>query len=231
MSIFDKIHDELFESDPKTKQVVKPVTVPPIATSPSPITPYNFGTDTAPVVGGAPAAPVYAPSTGGTINPDAMKAVTDGVFVPINGRPSRYVIFSKIYETVGHNPQTALMTMQAMDPSITAKTILDDISSHLSLLDQVTASAEATFIRVATERLGGADQKIKELTTLNEQAQAEIARHQKETGERIGQISQLQNERATDEAQIGQAKAAAIAAEGVVKSQLLTAQTILSTIQ
>ena len=150
----------------------------------------------------------------------AMALINSKVF----GQASSYTIFQKMWETLGKPTDftVALKALQVTNPAITPVAVLADIQKHLAALDAAEKAAEADFKAAADQRLGAKDAEIKRLTDLNEQAKAEIERHTKETGERIGQIAQLTQDRATDEQKIASTKAKTLAAEAVVRTQLQT---------
>jgi chromosome segregation ATPase len=101
---------------------------------------------------------------------------------------------------------------------------------HLQRLDGVAAKAATDFEAAAQERLGGADAQLTQLQQANDAATAEIARHQKESAERMTQMAQIQQQRATDEQAIGRAKAKTEAASASVKQTLMSMQAMLSSL-
>ena len=207
-SLADKIKSELFEETiPTAKTAVEPEKVV------SGTTPYTFGTGAVPPPVGSNPEPV---------DDKILAVINDGVFTDIDGRTSRFLMFQKMFETLGRpiDPTIALKALQVNDPSFTPANILQDILAHQKLLDAVTAKADQDIREAATERLGGADAKIKQLQEANQQAQAEIERHQKETSERIGKIAECQTQRATDEAAISRAKSRTDSAASSVRAQL-----------
>lgn len=205
-SLADKIKSELFEETIPTAKEPEPEKVV------SGTTPYTFGTDTVPPLGSNPE----------PVDDKILAVINDGVFTDIDGRTSRFLMFQKMFETLGRpiDPTIALKALQVNDPSFTPANILQDILAHQKLLDAVTATADQDIQEAATERLGGADAKIKQLQEANQQAQAEIERHQKETSERIGKIAECQTQRATDEAAISRAKSRTDSAASSVRAQL-----------
>ena len=205
-SLADKIKSELFEETITTAKAPEPEKVV------SGTTPYTFGTGAVPPVGSNPE----------PVDDKILAVINDRVFTDIDGRTSRFLMFQKMFETLGRpiDPTIALKALQVNDPSFTPANILQDILTHQKLLDAVTATADKDIQEAATERLGGADAKIKQLQEANQQAQAEIERHQKETSERIGKIAECQTQRATDEAAISRAKSRTDSAASSVRAQL-----------
>lgn len=209
---------------PKSASIPAPPFVAPVAPVTSPSTgtmPYTFGTTPLSTLPGA----------GGPepIDEAALAAVNDGVF---GSASSHYTQFVNVWTTLGRpgDISTVLKTMQAMDRSLTAAVILADINNHLSRLDAVSQSASGEFDKAAQEKLGGADATLAQLNQQNETAQAEIARHQKETGERMAQIAAVTQQRAADDAAISRAKARTEAAAASVKQQLVSMQAMLSSL-
>jgi hypothetical protein len=221
----DRIKHELMEDDGATESAGKtltsgtPVAAPSTAPIIAPTMPYTFGVT--PAAGPEPA------------DAETLKLVTDGVFGSnLNGHPSRYLMFKKMYEALGKpaNPGIALTALQVSDSSITPGGIAEDIQSHLTLLDGVGKQADSDLQAAATQKLGEADDKIKSLSEQNEVAKSEIERHQHETNDRIGQIAQLQADRANSVAAIARANARADSAEASVRSELQAMQQLFSSI-
>jgi hypothetical protein len=218
---------ELFEDDGKGAVQTPKVTAPPTPT-PSAIvsgtTPYTFGmTGSDPALSTIPGAPE-------PLNQDAVNAISSAVFVDLPTGKSRYLTYQNMAAALGH-PSDASVPLKALrvsDPNISVAAIATDINAHLALLEQVTAKAEADFVAAAQDKLGNADKQIQALNDANANAQSEIARHQKETTDRIAQITQLQQQRAADEVAINRARSQTQAAEAAVKTSLLSAQQIFA---
>jgi hypothetical protein len=221
-SIMSELMDDDGKGDDKSKAAPAQASAPAPAPIIAPTMPYTFGTTAAGAT--APGPGIMMPEP---LDEKAVAAVNDGVY---GGSESHYVHFVKVWQTLGSpvDPTIALKTMQAMDPNITAQAILTDINGHLARLDKVAADAEGAFQAAAQERLGSADQTLAQLQSDNEKAAAEITRHQQETADRIAQITQVTQQRATDEGAIAAAKRKTEAAEAAVKQQLMNMQTLFS---
>jgi len=224
----ESIAHELFEDDGKTpaaKPTATPAPAPMAPPAPTGTMPYTFGTGSDPALSSIPGAAE-------PLNADAVKAISDAVFVDLPTGKSKYLTYQNMATALGHpaDPSVPLKALQVSDPNISVAAIATDINAHLALLDQITAKAEADFAAAAAEKLGGADKQIQALNDANANAQAEIARHQQETTDRIAQIAQLQQQRAADEVAINRAKAQTQAAEAAVKTSLLGAQQVFANI-
>jgi hypothetical protein len=234
-NLADKISHELLEDDgsaPKSTSAATAAPAPAPAPAPTSYMPGVSGPAPTVASGTMP----YTFGTGGVtgapepLDPKALEAVQAGVFTNIGNQPSRYLLFMKMYENLGKPADLTvpLHALQVMDPSLTAAAILQDIQAHLKMLDDVETKAGTDLDGAASDVLGGADKQIADLQAANVNAQSEIERHQKEMAERIGQITQLQTQRANDDANISRAKAHTAAAVSVVRSQLQSMQTTFS---
>lgn len=225
----ESLAHELFEDDGKAAKPAPTATPAPTPVAPPPVisgtTPYTFGTGADPALSSIPGAPE-------PLNEDAVKAISSAVFVDLPTGKSRYLTYQNMATALGHpaDPSVPLKALQVSDPSMSVGAIATDINAHLTLLDQVTAKAEADFAAAAQDKLGGADKQIQALNDANANAQAEIARHQQETTDRIAQIAQLQQQRSADEVAINRARAQTQAAEAAVKTSLLSAQQVFANI-
>lgn len=225
----ERLAHELFEDDGKTSSAKPTVTSSPAAAAPPPpltgTMPYTFGTGADPALSSIPGAPE-------PLNEDAVKAISGAVFVDLPTGKSRYLTYQNMSTALGHpaDPSVPLKALQVSDPTMSVGAIATDINAHLSLLEQVTAKAESDFASAAQDKLGGADAAIQKLNDANANAQAEIARHQQETTDRIAQIAQLQQQRSADEVAINRARAQTQAAEAAVKTSLLAAQQVFANI-
>lgn len=196
--------------------------------------PYPFGTSAAgsttpPPMLGMPGAPE-------PLDPKVVEMVSSGVFTDVvdggKARPSRYMLFSKMWQTLG-SPADANIPLNAMkvtDPSMTGGAVLQDIDAHLALLDGVAANANAEIDGVAATKIGGADQKLQAIQQANEAALREIERHQKEISERSAEAATLQGQRAADEASINRAKAKTAAAVESIRAQLQGARNLFASL-
>ena len=229
--LVDAAKAELFESDdgakaapqsdapsPAPQTVAAAAAPPPVASG---TIPYTFGT--------TPAVPE-------PLDPKVVEMVSSSVFVDLTEgtkvRPSRYMLFSKMWQTLG-NPADAripLAAMQVSDPTISGGAILQDIDAHLTLLDVCEASANTELDGAAGSKLGGADQELLSIQQANEAALREIERHQKEIAERSARASTIQTQRATDEANITRAKARTKAAVDSIRAQLQGARALFASI-
>ena len=210
---------ELFTDDDaaKTEEAAPPLPVSAPATPPvgGYVPPASFG----------PSATVPVADAG--VDAAALKMVKDNVYVDVGGHPSRFVKFLKMMQALG-KPQDALRALQVADESITTASILDDISSHLALLDQCNKTATAQFDAASAERLGGRDKEISSLQADNQNAAKEIERHQKETSDRNDKIASLQQARSEDEAKITAARQREAGAEAAVRNELQSMQQLFS---
>lgn len=231
--------DELMDDDGKktTADAPAPAATAAPAPAPSGTMPYPFGTTpSAAPAPSAAGAPTFAPGVPEPIDPKVLDMVSSGVFIDITdgtkSRPSRYMLFSKMWETLGR-PQNAMQPLSAMqvsDPTMTAGAVLQDIDAHLSMLDGVAASAESDFEAAAATKLGGADSQLTTLQQANEAAVREIERHQKEITERSAQAAAIQTQRQLDEAAIANAKAKTAAAVDSVRTQLTGARNLFASL-
>lgn len=220
---------ELFESEgaaaseaPAAAPAPAPATVAQAAApaaAPSGTMPYPFGT--------TPAVPE-------PLDPKVVEMVSSSVFVDLTEgtktRPSRYMIFSRMWETLGRpaDARVPLGAMQVSDPTISGGAILQDIDAHLVLLDVCESSANAELDGAAGNKLGGADQELLSIQQANEAALREIERHQKEIAERSARASTIQQQRGTDEANINRAKARTKAAVDSIRAQLQGARAMFA---
>lgn len=207
-----------------------------------PFTPFGgqSATFSAPVpTGAAPVPPLpgqapvsYAPPIGGLSaepDPEALTAVQNAVYVPINGQPSNYMRFLEMHAALGNPADTnlALRALAAGDkttPEALANAVARDVSEHLGLLESFRASVDADFASEIETRLGSKDAEVAELQRLNEVAAGEIKRHTEEIQARTQDIARLQVERTEQEAAIGRGKARMDTAEDHVQNDLIRAQ-------
>lgn len=183
-----------------------------------------------------PPASMAMPGAPEPVDPKVLEMVTSGVFVDImdgtKARPSRYMLFSKMWETLGRpaDANVPLNAMKVTDPSMTGGAVLQDIDAHIELLNGVSSSAEAEYDGIAAQKLGTADQRLNEIQKANEAALREIERHQKEIGERSAEAAALQAQRTQDEASITRAKAKVAAAVETVRTQLTGARNLFASL-
>ncbi len=228
--IMDAVKSELMDGDEAKAAPVaadpNPAPAPTTASvaaapAPSGTMPYSFGT--------SPAIPE-------PLDPKVVEMVSGSVFVDLTegtrSRPSRYMLFSKMWQTLGSpaDARVPLAALQVNDQSITGGSVLQDIDAHLELLDGVEASANAELDGAAGNKLGGADQELLSIQQANEAAMREIERHQKEIAERSARASTIQTQRATDEANINRAKARTKAAVDSIRAQLQGARALFASI-
>lgn len=159
---------------------------------------------------------------------EAVDMVSQQVLVDmVKGHKSRYLSFVRLFDKLA--PQipnetaratAAVSAMQAMDDTITAQAIMEDINAHLGLLDSVHASADHDAQTALQSMVGAKESEIADLQSQNQKATEEIARHQSEISQRNTRIAAAQQERADAEAKIARAKGRADAAELTLRTQL-----------
>ncbi|MDB5189649.1 MAG: hypothetical protein JWL82_606 [Parcubacteria group bacterium] len=160
------------------------------------------------------------PST--SIDPDMLARVHQKVF----NVPSQVTTFIKMYEVLG-KPQdisTVLNALQVSQPGLTGQVILQDLKTHLDLVDEASRDFDEEMVEESTTRLGGRDTEINDLNAKNTAATAEIARHQREITERTTRVSVLTQERVGEQDALARTKQRFASAEASVRSELLALQ-------
>lgn len=226
--IFGRILDEISEPDPGEKKAAPEASATPaapIAPPPATIMPPAA----APVFQAATAATGAA----GVPDEETLNVIRQSVFAPqVNGRASLYLEFSATWDALSRPAYAdpVFKVMKVHNPTLSAQDILNDVQAHATLLDQTVQRAGADFDTARSQRLGSIDAHVKELTDANENAAAEIARHQSETAKRQVEITQALQDRVGEDAKINAAQLRTEAAEQVVRLELQGIQQLVSAI-
>ena len=211
-SFLDRVKAEMFEEDtPTTKPVAAPA--PVVAVSPAPVA--------------YPTGQIYmsTPTSGSvaSVDPEALSLINNEVMVEtINGHPSAYMKFMKFWDAL-NRPQdisVVLNVMKVSDPVVTFEAIGADLTEHLKLLDKTVAEANAEIDKADNAATNEVQSKIASLNSLNEQAAAEIARHQSETLTRSSELASLQDQQNTMKSKFNTARQRTTMAQASVRADL-----------
>ena len=158
-------------------------------------------------------------------NPEAVKVVQDAVYTAIGDRPSRFLPFLKMHERLGRPADITVVieALQITDAGFTLDAVASDARSHLELLEKFCGEVDADFANETNTRIGSRDGMIADLQKQNDNAAAEIQRHQTESAERLANIQVLQAEKAQNTAELAHAKQTMDTAEDYVRASLNSA--------
>ena len=178
--------------------------IPPAASYiPQPNQPYQAQPYSAAPAPAYPSA-TYQPQVPAEPDPKALGRAQSIVYADIEGRASRFLHFTQMYDTLGRpaDVRVAINALQITDKSLTTEGIVADARAHLGMLEGFVQQTESEFAQETANRIGTKDAEAQSLIDANTAATAEIDRHQKETAERTTKLTQLATTRAEEEAKL-----------------------------
>lgn len=152
-----------------------------------------------------------SPSVGAQAASDnaALEDMKAQVFIEkLAGRQSTYLLFLRMWEALKRpsDVEQVLNALKVSYPNLTKEEVLGDLQQHAALLEQVRSHMAGQVDEFARTSQADTETQISELRRKNDEATAEITRHQNEIGQRNTQIGNLQTGKAEAETKISRAR-------------------------